>query len=590
MQIPERINALRERMRERNLDAFVIATADPHQSEYPPDHWRHRAWISGFHGSAGTVVVTADRVGLWVDSRYYLEGAQAVAGTGTELFRLGLPDVPGYPAWLASALAPGSRVGCAGDLFSLAGFRALGEALAPGNVTLVADLDLVGGINPDRQPLPARPIVVHDAHFAGRSRGEKLSAIRSVMGSHGARWHLISTLDDIAWLLNVRGSDVPYNPVAVAHLLLGMEETLLFCEGRQLDAATRSELEADGVTILPYGEIGERLSRVKECVLLSPTQVSVALAGAIGEQVPRVEMLNLTTTAKAAKNPIEIEHLRGTMIRDGVAMVRFLHWLAGAIGREEVTEEGAARRLAEFRSEGANYVGEAFRTISAYRGHGALPHYSVSPETDAVLAPAGIYLLDSGAQYLDGTTDITRTLALDEPTDEMRRDFTLVLKGHIGLATLRFPHGTSGSAIDVVAREHLWREHREYGHGTGHGVGFYLNVHEGPQRIKQRDADQPLLPGMIVSNEPGLYRPDQYGIRIENLLVVKEDRTSQFGRFLSFETVTLCPIDRRLIDTALLTPAERRWMDDYHRLVRDRLLGHLSGEAAQWLEGACAPL
>ncbi len=590
MEIRQRITALRREMSARDLDAYVVPSADPHQSEYPPEHWRHRAWISGFQGSAGTVVVTHDRSGLWTDSRYFLEAEHALAGTGIELFRLQEPGVPDYPAWLTQTVEAGGAVGCDGASLSLATFRSLRDTLSAAEIELIAGDDLVGAINSDRPALPANPITIHDVKFSAMSRGEKLSLIREEMSRYNAEWHVVSTLDDIAWILDIRGSDVPYNPVAVTHLLIGQSEVWLFCHPRQVEGDVRLALEQDEIQIAPYDAFADRLASISDSVMISPAQVSVGTSQSVPEQVARIELQNPSTIAKAIKNPAQIDHVRSVMVRDGVAMVRFLHWLTSAVGNESVTELSAAAKLSSFRQEDESFVGEAFRTISAYRGHGALPHYSVDEESDVAIEPAGIYLVDSGGQYRDGTTDITRTVSLDEPADEVRRDATLVLKGHIGLATLQFPAGTSGGAIDVVAREFLWREQKNYKHGTGHGVGFFLNVHEGPHRIASSQSSQELRTGMIVSNEPGIYRPEQYGVRIENLVVVTPPESSEFGSFLGFETLTLCPFDRTLIDVALLSEHERAWVDDYHRSVRERLLGHLDGDAATWLEAACAPL
>ena len=579
-------------MEERGLAAYVLPSSDPHQSEYPPEHWKHRAWLSGFHGSAGTVVVTMQRAGLWTDFRYFIEAESALSGSGIELFRLDEPGVPDYPDWLATELDRGERVGFDADCVSIAAARSLETSLSAKGIDLVPGEDLVAMLRDDRPALPNRPVFLHDTKFAGKSRGEKLSALRTQMKNLDADHHLISTLDDIAWLLNLRGSDVSYNPVAVAHLVVGPDRALLHTDVERCPDDVRVELETDGVVLLPYAGAAESVAAIPDGagVIVSPQQVSVAMRSRLRPGVRVVERLNLTTETKARKNATELDHLQRVMVRDGVAMVRFIHWLVTSVGRDEITELSAEAKLRDLRAEGENFVSESFRTISAYRGHGAIVHYAASPETSTLLEPAGIYLVDSGAQYYDGTTDITRTVALGEASDQVRRDFTLVLKGHIGLATLRFPPGTSGHMIDAICREHLWRERMNYGHGTGHGVGFFLNVHEGPHRISQHPNDVALSQGMVVSNEPGLYRPDQYGIRTENLVTVVEDGQSEFGSFLRFETLTLCPIDRSLIDVAMLMPAERMWIDDYHRRVRDRLLGHLDGPARTWLEAACAPV
>lgn len=588
----ERLRALRSLMEAHSLAAYVVPSSDPHQSEYPPDRWKLREWISGFGGSAGTVVITAGGAGLWTDFRYYLEAESALRGSGIELFRLGTPNVPDYPAWLAAELEPGDRVGFDADCFSIAAARSLEEALTPRDIELVPGGDLIGTLWTDRPARPGRPVFLHEERFAGQSRGEKLSALREKMGELGADYHLISTLDDIAWLLNIRGSDVSYNPVALAHLVIDAQGGVLHTDGDRLADDVRVEIEAVGVRIRPYDEAATTVGSIPDesRIVVSPQQASVAMRARLRPGVRVIERPNLSTEMKAQKNATEIGHLRDVMVRDGVAMVRFLQWLLAAVGHEPVTELSAEDRLRQFRSEGERFVSESFRTISAYRGHGAIVHYASSGESDVELERAGLYLVDSGGQYHDGTTDITRTVALGPPSDQARRDFTLVLKAHIGLVTLTFPTGTSGHMIDAICREHLWRERMNYGHGTGHGVGFFLNVHEGPHRISQQPNEVALHPGMVVSVEPGLYRADQYGIRTENLVTVVEDERNEFGSFLRFETLTLCPIDRSLMDVSILTTAERSWIDEYHRRVRDRLCGGLDQPAADWLEVACAPL
>jgi len=590
MEIRDRLHALREAMAEREIDAYVIPSSDPHQSEYPPEHWRSRAWISGFDGSAGTVVVTADRAGLWTDFRYYLHAEKALAGTGIELFRSGEQGVLEYPEWLAAELQQGNRVGFDGMCVSLSAARALISAFCDNGIAVEPTADILESIWTDRPPLPRLPIHVYDPRYAGASRGEKLSAIRTRMQETGVDHHVISALDDIAWLLNVRGADVIYLPVAVCHAIVSSTDVRLFIDREKIGADVTSELEADGVVLCPYEEFLDAVGSLGGSVLLSPSQVSAAVAERIPEEARRVEQLNLTTRAKARKNSIELEHIRQVMIRDGVAMVRYLHWLIGAVATEDVTELSAELKLQEFRAQGERFASPSFRTTSGYRGHGAIVHYSATEESDSLLEPAGLYLVDSGGQYLDGTTDITRTVTLGEPTDEERKDYTLVLKGHIALATLRFPVGTTGPMIDAVARQFLWRERMNYGHGTGHGVGFFLSVHEGPQQINQKTSDIKLEPGMLISNEPGIYRAGRHGVRIENLVVVAEATRTDFGEFLEFETVTLCPFDSSLIDTSLLTVEEADWVNEYHRRVRDKLLGHLDEASGEWLEAACRPL
>ena len=590
MYVRERLQALRSVMAERGVDACIVPSSDPHQSEYPPDHWRAREWLSGFTGSAGTVVVTADRAGLWTDFRYYLQADKNLAGSGIELFKSGEPGVPEYPDWLSEVLDSGSVVSFDRMCLSVSSARALESTLGKNGIQVRPGEDLLAAIWLDRPPLPRSPVWTYGARYAGASRGEKLSAVRARMEELDVDWHVISTLDDIAWLLNIRGTDVRYLPVAVSHLIVGREQVQLFIDESKVDVEIASELEGDGVVVRPYDAFLDAVGDLGGAVLLSPEQTSAGIAGRLQDQVRLVEQTNLPTVLKARKNSTELDHLRRVMVRDGVAMVRFLHWLSGAVGLDDVTEISAEMKLKEFRAAGEHFVSPAFHTISAYRGHGAIVHYAATEETDTLLEPAGLYLVDSGGQYMDGTTDITRTVTLGAPTEQERHDYTLVLKGHISLATLRFPVGTTGPMIDAVARQHLWRERLNYGHGTGHGVGFFLSVHEGPQRINQHPSDVELVSGMLTSNEPGLYRAGLHGVRIENLVVVTEGTRSDFGEFLGFETVTLCPFDSSLIDVALLTPPERRWVDEYHRRVRDKLLGHLDGAAAEWLELACAPL
>ncbi len=593
MQVRDRLRALRSQMKERELDAYIIPSSDPHISEYPPACWAGRAWLSGFHGSAGTLVVTTEKAGLWTDSRYFIAAEQALAGSSIELFREGEPQVPSCNAWLADELSAGDRLGFDASVHSVASARSLSSDLSGAGVEVVPSDDLLDKIWTDRPGLPSEPIFAHETRFCGSSRGEKLSQLRLAMDKQGATHHLVCTLDDIAWLLNLRGSDVPYNPVFIAYLLVSADEAVLFVDETKLPPELSQTLRTEGVTVQPYGTTAEHVGALapQSSVLYSPEQTNVFLERAMPDECRRIELLNPSSSLKARKSSVELESLSRVMVRDGVAMVELLSWLSRSLENgDEVDELGAEEKLRELRSRGERFVSESFRTIAAYRGHGAIVHYGATRESAAQLQQAGLFLLDSGGQYLDGTTDITRTVALGHPTVEQQREFTLVLKAHISLATLRFPPGTTGVAIDAIARHWLWRERLNYGHGTGHGVGFFLNVHEGPQRIAQRRSDVPLEPGMLVSNEPGLYRTERYGIRIENLVVVREDQRTEFGTFLRFDTLTLCPIDRSLIEPSLLTDDELEWVNGYHRDVRDALRGGLCTEAAEWLDRACEPV
>ncbi|MFP3959489.1 MAG: aminopeptidase P family protein [Spirochaetaceae bacterium] len=592
MTIEQRIEALRERMRTEGLSAYIIPSGDPHQSEYPPDHWKCRQWISGFHGSAGTVVVTMDTAGLWTDPRYYLEAEEVLDGTPIELFRAGRTEVPEYTDWLSRHLPRGARVGFDAAVVSLETARSLTHGLTPAGIDTIAGRDLIDELWQDRPPLPSAAAYLPEQSVFGETRREKLARLRSAIEESGARIHVMATLDDIAWTLNLRGGDVAHNPVALAYLVVHPESAVLFIDPAKLGKQDRKALESDGLTLEPYEGVGAHLggASADTSVLYDPRRVSAALADSLAATATPVERQNPSTAFKARKNETELGNLRACMVTDGVAMSGFLHWLEANAQDGGLGEREAARKLKTFRSASAEFVGESFETIAGYGGHGAIVHYRVTPETDAPLRPGGLLLLDSGGQYRIGTTDITRTVPIGEPTERMRRDFTLVLKAHIALATTVFPEGTSGHQLDAIPRRVLWQEGMNYGHGTGHGVGFFLNVHEGPQRISSLPNTVPLEPGMVLSNEPGLYRRDEYGIRIENLLVVTEPRETSFGRFLGFETLTLCPIEPSLIEPSLLTGEERAWLDDYHETVRRSLEGGVDSAAREWLREKTRPL
>ena len=610
MNIPERIEALRTRMRAHDLSAYIIPSSDPHQSEYPPDRWRSRQWISGFEGSAGTVVITLDEAGLWTDSRYYLEAEQTLRGTPITLFRAGQAHVPQYVEWLSKNIPAGGRVGFDSSVLALETTRSLRRGLAGANIEVVASDDLLDPIWDDRPPLPDAPAELLDEHVFGETRSEKLTRIRAAMQDIGADTHLVATLDDIAWILNVRGGDVPFNPVVLAYLAVEEERAMLFFDPAKLSEQDRSALTADGVLLRDYDAVWSYLGSLPSAstLLYDPRGVSTRLDEVLPDGVTRVERRNPSTDFKARKNATEIDHLRACMTSDGVAMAEFLYWLdtrtaetagvagaaktAGAAETTEgtLTELDAARKLDETRAGRPGFVNPSFETIAGYGEHGAIIHYRVTPESSAALAPGGVLLLDSGGQYRNGTTDITRTVPIGTVGSDIRKDFTLVLKAHIALAMTVFPTGTSGHQLDAIPRRPMWQHGVNYGHGTGHGVGFFLNVHEGPQRISAMPNNVALEPGMVVSNEPGLYREGRYGIRIENLVVVGEDRSTDFGHFLKFETLTLSPIDRELIDASMLTAEERAWVDSYHAMVWERVGGELTGPVREWLRAKTLPL
>lgn len=588
--IASRLGRLRAQFAAWNVDAVIVPSADPHQSEYTPERSQARAYMSGFTGSAGTVVVTADHAGLWTDSRYFVAAEAQLRNSEVSLHKSAITGAIEYPEWLARHLSAGSRVGIDPRLIPVAAQRSLASRLGRGGITLVALDDPMAEVWPDRPALPARPVWPLDSRYTGETAPDRIAQLRQAIADTGAASHVIATLDDIAWLLNLRGSDVPYNPVFLAYLTVTDTAVTLFTDESRLTSEARTALAEARVTVEPYQEFETALAGLPGPVLLDPERVSWRIAELLGN-VDHREEPQPSTLMKARKNITELTHLRSAMVRDGQSMVRFLAWLDRRVeAHDPIDEAFAARKLQEIRSEDVRYISDSFDYISGWAGNGAIPHYRVDPATAAPFGSRGIYLIDSGAQYLDGTTDITRTIAVGVPTAEEREDFTLVLKGHIALARLQMPVGTAGRDIDVIARQPLWMRHRTYGHGTGHGVGFVLNVHEGPQKIAAGSSATPLEPGMIVSNEPGLYREGKHGIRIENLVAVQRAGGDSFGDFLSFETLTLCPIDLRLVDPALLTEAEREWLNEYHRVVREELSAGLDEADRAWLEQATRPL
>ncbi|RMD72451.1 MAG: aminopeptidase P family protein, partial [Bacteroidetes bacterium] len=570
MTVNERIAALRRQMELYGYDAWIIPSSDPHQSEYVAAHWKAREWISGFTGSAGTVIVTRRHVGLWTDSRYFLQAEQQLAGTEVVLHKQRVPHAPEHVEWLANNLPEHARVGCNGWLFSVGQIGMLQQALSRRHISLDTTRDLVADIWTDRPPLPAEPVFAHDVQYAGRTRGQKLEAVRQRMAELGADHYLITTLDDIAWLYNLRGSDVPCNPVFYAWALVSRDDAHLFVGEAKVPAELRQALKADGIWLHPYEAITDILEHLPDGkVLLDKATLNYRLWELIPEAM-RLPGEHIARQMKAVKNEVEIAHMRQVMVRDGVALVKLFMWLERTITERPVPETEVAERLIELRRARGNYWGESFDAIVGYQANGAIVHYRAEPDTCAHIRPQGILLLDCGGQYYDGTTDITRTVALGAPTPQQKRHFTLVLKGHIALARARFPEGTTGAQLDTLARMYLWQDLLNYGHGTGHGVGFFLNVHEPPQGFATSPVTSrgrtAFVPGMITSNEPGLYLTDQYGIRIENLVLCREAGRSEFGAFLEHETLTLFPIDRQLIEPSMLTPEERQWLDDYHQM------------------------
>ncbi|MCS6928148.1 MAG: aminopeptidase P family protein [Saprospiraceae bacterium] len=583
---------LRTHMHRRGLDAYVIPSTDPHQSEYVPQHWRVLQWASGFTGSAGTLVVTSNFAGLWTDSRYFVQAEQQLAGSGIELMRMRMPHTPEFVLWLSQHLPAGAVVGVDGHLLSRAWFQQMERQLQPRGIRINTQVDLAAELWHGRPPLPNSPIWEHPLRFAGVSRIEKLSRLRQSMHEQELTHTILASLDDIAWLLNLRGSDIEHTPLFMAYALVSLEEVMLFVDPSKIDPALKRRLHRDGVRVIPYDAWLEHVNQLPahSTVLLDPRRVSQKLWEALPHAVYIREGTNLTTLLKAIKTEAELQHLRQTMIRDGVALTKFFYWLAHTVGRQRLTERTAEDKLKSLRLEQPYCQGESFNPISAYGPNAALPHYRATPEHDTELRPEGIYLLDSGGQYLSGTTDTTRVIALGPCSDEVRRDYTLVLKGLIAVSTLRFPVGTRGYQIDILARLPQWQHGINFGHGTGHGVGYFLCVHEGPQGISPAPVDVAFQPGMISSVEPGIYRLGKHGIRLENLVCCVSAEHTEFGEFLAFETLTVAPIFTDLVEKTLLTPGERAWLRRYNQWVNRKLSRYLTSEERAWLKHVAKPI
>ena len=585
-------------MRQSGISACLVPSSDPHLSEYLPEHWQGRAWLSGFTGSAGTLLVGLDAAALFTDSRYWTQAEGELAGSGITLERLTGAAVPAYAAWLKAQGASGT-LAVDGAVLGLGQAQALREALAAQGWQLRTDLDLVGAVWHDRPPLPTAPVYEHQAPHAATPRAAKLAELRAALQQRGATHHLISTLDDLTWLLNLRGSDVEHNPVFLAHLLVDAEHATLFVGEGKIDAGLRDVLAADGIRLQPYAEARSALRALAagSSVLIDPKRVTLGLREAIPDDVRVIEALNPTVLSKSRKTTTEAGFVREVMERDGAAMAAFYAWFESALGRERITELTVDERITAERARQPGFVTTSFATIAGFNANGAQPHYRATPESHAVIStPAGVtenglLLIDSGGQYLGGTTDITRVWPIGQISAAHQRDFTLVLKCLINLSRTRFPHGTLSPMLDAIARAPLWAEQLDYGHGTGHGVGYFLNVHEGPQSISKAIPvpDMAMHAGMITSIEPALYREGLWGIRLENLVLNAEvdDIKEGYGPFLDFETLTLCPIDTRCIDLALLRDDERAWLNAYHAEVRRRVSPHLrDGDALTraWLD------
>lgn len=586
--INNRIAALRAHIAQEQIQAFIIPSTDPHLSEYVAPHWQSREWISGFTGSAGTVVVTAKDAGLWTDSRYFLQAARQLEGTCITLYKEMLPETPNIPEFLSAHLQEGDCVGIDGKMFSAEEVEHLQKELKKSGIRIKSIADPIQLLWTDRPAMPLAPAFVYDTKYAGMSFTEKLPAVRQAMEAAGADSLLLSALDEIAWLLNIRGNDVHCNPVVVSYLLIEKDKVNYFVQPQKVTPELTEYFNVNGISVHPYEEIGDYLNSFNaHSILMNPAKTNYAIYSAIRPGCLIINGASPVALLKAIRNKQEIAGIHAAMQRDGVALVKFLKWLDEAVPAGKETEISVDKKLHTFRAAQPLYMGESFDTIAGYKEHGAIVHYEATPETDVTLKPEGFLLLDSGAQYLDGTTDITRTIALGPLTEEEKTDYTLILKGHIALAMAVFPEGTRGAQLDVLARMPIWKERMNYLHGTGHGVGHFLNVHEGPQSIRMNENPVALQPGMVTSNEPGVYKAGSHGIRTENLVLTVPAGEGMFGKYLKFETLTLCPICRKGIIKELLTAEEIGWLNDYHRTVYEKLSPDLNNDEREWLKEAC---
>ncbi|MBY6810359.1 aminopeptidase P family protein [Clostridium botulinum] len=583
----EKIEKLREIMKKENIDYYVVPSGDFHQSEYVAEHFKSRAYITGFTGSAGTALIGREKGILWTDGRYFIQAEQQLKDSGIELYKMRIPGWPTLHEWLMENMKSGETVSFDGRLFSANEYKEFKKIKDKKDINIVMNKDLIEEIWNDKPELPKEKAFLHDIKYCGKSAKEKIEEVRVEMKKMGAQSYIISSLDDIAWLYNIRGNDVKDTPVVLAYAIVNEEKATLYIDKNKLSNEDQIKLNNEGIKIDEYNNIFEDVKDIKNSVILDPNKVSGYIYTLINENVKVIEELNITTKLKAIKNSIEIENLKRCQIKDGVAMVRFLKWLKENVGKENITEVTVADKLLEFRSKGDLFVEESFGTIAGYKDHAAMMHYSATDESAYELKQEGILLVDSGGQYLDGTTDITRSFILGKLTDEEKKDFTLVLKSHINLMKAKFLKGTTGSNLDVLARTILWDEGMDYKCGTGHGVGFFLSVHEGPQSIRPVPNTVVLEPGMILTNEPGVYKEGKHGIRTENVMLVTNDiETAEGGEFYKFEVMSYCPMDIEGIDESLLTEAERKWLNTYHAETYAKLSPYLNDEENNFLKNS----
>ncbi|KRI61290.1 peptidase M24 [Acinetobacter pittii] len=588
--VPEKLEKLRQLMRNQHIDALIVMSADPHMSEYLPDYWKARQWLSGFSGSVGTLVVTQNFAGLWADGRYWVQAEQQLVGTGFDLQKLTSDESSTHLAWIEKNLKPESVIVVNGHTLSIQQFKALEHTARVNNYKLETQQDLVGEIWLNRPELPSKKIHLMPEGLNALSRKEKIQAIRETLASKNIASHFISSLDDIAWVLNARGQDVEYNPVFLSHLYISAKQSILFIDAEKVDVSIQQALAADGIEIRNYEDTAKFLSNISDAsVLLDPAKVSIFHEQVIAKDIQVVYDINPSTLFKSRKHESEIAHIRHAMLKDGVALCHFFHWLEKTLHHgESISELTIDEKVTAFRAQQEGFIGPSFSTIAGFNANGALPHYRATEEHYSFIEGDGLLLIDSGGQYVDGTTDITRVVPVGTPTEQQKRDYTLVLKCHIALTKTIYPEGLAAPLLDSICRHTLWQHGLDYRHGTGHGVGFALNVHEGPQVLSYYapiHAYSKLREGMIISNEPGLYHEGQYGIRIENLVAnrLHSGFEKNYGEFLEFETLTLCPIHLDCIVVDMLNNEEKDWLNRYHQTVQERLAEHLSGEVLDWL-------
>lgn len=591
MTAQDKITKLRELMNSNSIDTFIIPNNDPHLSEYLPDRWKTRMWLSGFTGSAGTLVITNNSAGLWTDSRYFMQAEAQLKSTGICLYKMGVENTPDITDWIISNTQENGKISFEGDCLSTAFAESLSNLCLSKNIALAANETIINTIWTDRPDFPNGNIYELPIKYCGSNRSEKIDNIRTELIKNNAQAIILTALDDIAWTFNLRGSDIKYNPVFVSFAIITAMETVMFVDENKFNTDTLNTLKSDNISIQPYNEIYNYVSNsLLKTWIVNKEKINFQLFNSIPKNSTIINNKYIPALSKAIKNSTEISGMKNAHIKDGVALTKFFIWLEKTIQIRTISELEIADKLGEFRQEQHDYVGDSFAPIVGYKGNGAIIHYSATEESNATISKDGFLLIDSGGQYLDGTTDITRTIHLGVPSKTECLHYTLVLKGHINLAKANFLYGTRGSQLDILTRQPLWDNALNYGHGTGHGVGCFLNVHEGPQSIRQEDNPQIIEPGMITSNEPGLYIEGNYGIRLENLILASETKHSNFGKFMNFETITICHIDRTAILDEILLPSDIEWINDYHRKVYHLLSPHLNTEEAHWLKHKTADL